>query len=47
MAGGGNAHPMFSVPGVQLVRSKLDRLGARIRGRGPALRLGAPPSVRA
>ena len=47
MSGGGNVRPTLSVPSVQLVRAKpslFDRLGTRIKGRGPLHRLAAPPS---
>lgn len=45
MTGGGSPHSVISMPRVQLVRAKpslFDRLGARVKGRGPAPRLGAP-----
>jgi len=46
MAGGDKLHSAVSVPSVRLIRAKpslLHRLGARIKGRSPALRLGPPP----
>jgi len=47
MSGSGNVRPTISVPSVQLIRAKpslFDRLGTRIKGRGPLPRLDAPPS---
>lgn len=46
-----SVHSSLSEPSVQLVRVKpslFKRVGARVKGRRPALRLGAPksPSVR-
>lgn len=44
---GGSIHSALSVTGVQLVHAKSslsDRIGACIKGHGPLLRLGAPPS---
>jgi len=47
VASGGSLHSAVSVPSVQFIRAKpslFDRLGARIKGRRPALRLVAPAS---
>ena len=48
MASGGKFHSAVSAPSVEFIRAKpslFDRLGARIKGRRPALPPGSPASL--